>query len=64
MPYPLAIADKFIETCEFLFFNWFNPGINFSSLTIEQGTGDFADSVIVRNGTEYLLVPNYLYTYW
>jgi Ca2+-binding RTX toxin-like protein len=31
-------------------------GINFSSLTIEQGTGDYADSVIVRNGTEYLLV--------
>ena len=31
-------------------------GINFSSLTIEQGTGDYADSVIVRNGTEFLLV--------
>jgi Ca2+-binding RTX toxin-like protein len=31
-------------------------GLNFSSLTIEQGTGDYADSVIVRNGTEYLLV--------
>ena len=31
-------------------------GLNFSSLTIEQGTGDYADSVIVRNGTEFLLV--------
>ena len=31
-------------------------GLNFSSLTIEQGAGDFADSVIVRNGTEFLLV--------
>ena len=30
-------------------------GLNFSSLTIEQGAGDFADSVIVRNGTEYLV---------
>ena len=26
------------------------------SLTIEQGAGDYADSVIVRNGTEFLLV--------
>ena len=31
-------------------------GLNFSNLTIEQGAGDFADSVIVRNGTEFLLV--------
>ena len=27
-----------------------------ASLQIEQGTGDYADSVIVRNGTEFLLV--------
>jgi len=31
-------------------------GLKFSDLTVEQGTGDYADSVIVRNGTEYLLV--------
>jgi len=31
-------------------------GLSFSNLTIEQGAGDFADSVIVRNGTEFLLV--------
>jgi hypothetical protein len=31
-------------------------GLKFSDLTVEQGAGDYADSVIVRNGTEYLLV--------
>jgi len=31
-------------------------GLSFSDLTIEQGEGDYADSVIVRKGTEILLV--------
>jgi Ca2+-binding RTX toxin-like protein len=31
-------------------------GLKFSDLTVAQGAGDYADSVIVRSGTEYLLV--------
>ena len=31
-------------------------GVNFGSLTIEPGQNDYAGSVIVRNGTEFLLV--------
>ena len=31
-------------------------GLSFSNRTIEQGRGDYADSVLVRNGTEFLLV--------
>ena len=31
-------------------------GLSFSNLTIEQGADDYVDSVIVRNGTEFLLV--------
>ena len=30
--------------------------LNFSRLNDRAGTGDYADSVIVRNGTEFLLV--------
>ena len=31
-------------------------GVNFGSLTIEPGQNDYAGSVVVRNGTEFLLV--------
>ena len=31
-------------------------GLQFSSLTIEQGSGDYADYTIVRYGTEYLFI--------
>ena len=31
-------------------------GLDFSKLKIEQGAGDYADAVIVSNGTEFLLV--------
>ena len=33
-----------------------SDGVNFGSLTIEPGQNDYAGSVIVRNGTEFLLV--------
>jgi hypothetical protein len=31
-------------------------GLNFGDLTISQGTGDYANHVVVQLGVEYLLV--------